>query len=238
MPESPPACPAPSVAVLFDIDGTLLSVPGAGRRAFRLALRDAFGLEDDIAHINFSGATDLDVLDRLLARAGVEADAAHREAFFRRLAARLDESIRLVPVEPHPGAAALLERLAARPEVVVGLVTGNDEACAWIKLRHAGLHGHFLLGAFGQEHGDRLELARRALERVRRLAPRGAPLRVLLVGDTPSDVAAARHIGAAAVAVATGQVPAGELAGHRPDVLLRDLSDTGAVLAAMGLRSP
>lgn len=198
--------------VLFDIDGTLLDLHGAGRKAFALALSDAFGWDDAIAYIQFAGATDLDVLDQIFRRYQRALTPADADRFFAVLPEKLRETAADVTPTVYPGAAELVETLAAHPQVIIGLVTGNIETCARIKLEKVGLHGHFELGAFGHEHGDRREIARLALARATSRLPAGTAFaRTFLIGDTPSDIAAARHIGATAIAVATGH--------HGPDDL-------------------
>ena len=222
------------VIVLLDIDGTLLHARGAGRLAFSRALAALWGWRDDIAYINFSGATDLDVLQRILARHGHPARPSEVDRFFDVLAGELDRSIREHAVHLYPGVRELLEALSADPRAVVGLVTGNTSAAAHIKLRAAGLDGHFLLGAFGHEHADRVEIARLALSRARRM-PGAERAPVFLIGDTPADVAAARGIGAVAVAVATGAHPPQELRDAGADVVYETLAPHGEVLRMLGL---
>jgi len=224
-----PAKGPPRPLVLLDIDGTLLHARGGGRLAFQRALQAEFGWADDIAHIAFAGATDLDILRRIFQRHGLELDEAVAGRFFRRLALELDAVLAAEPPELLPGARELLAELNADPEVLVGLVTGNTGSCAHIKLRHAGLRGHFVIGAFGHEHADRTEVARLALRRARECAA-GRPLApVVLIGDTPADVAAARAIGATAVAVATGPHDAEALRRAGADRVLENLGDLEAL---------
>jgi len=192
--------------VLFDIDGTLLDLHGTGRRAFALALADAFGRNDEIAYIQFAGATDLDVLDQIFKRHQRTLTPTDVEKFFSILPVKLRETTADVEATVYPGVTELVESLSAHPDVTIGLVTGNIESCARIKLEKAQLHGHFQLGAFGHEHADRREIARLALDRARASLPPGQTFsKIFLIGDTPSDIIAAHHIGATSIAVATGQ---------------------------------
>ena len=221
--------------VLLDIDGTLLDVRGAGRRSFVRALEAAFGFRDDIAYINFSGATDLDVLRQILARHGRAEEPADVERFFAELARALESELAGQAVEPYPGVRALLEALSGDARAVVGLVTGNVESCARLKLRAAGLDGHFLLGAFGHEHAERAEIARLALARARAHAGAARIGGVFLIGDTPADIAAARAIGAGAIAVATGRHTVADLERAGADTALEGLADLPRVLGLLGL---
>lgn len=218
-------------AVLFDIDGTLLDTRGAGRRAFVRALEGAFGLRDDIPYINFAGNTDVNVLRQVMAHHGRPLLDGDLQAFNRLLPLELERASQGAELILYPGVRPLLEALSADPRLILGLVTGNIEACAWIKLRQFDLHGHFVLGGFGDEHADRDAIAALALRRVEeRLRPGQALGARFLIGDTPNDIAAAHAIGAVAIAVATGRFTVEALHAAGADVALPDLSDTACVL--------
>lgn len=197
--------------VLFDVDGTLVDVRGAGRRAFSRALELTWDVKDDLAHVKFAGATDLGVLDELRARWPL--DPARHDAFFAHLARLLDEELTREPPRALPHAPESVRALAARTDVALGLLTGNGRACARIKVDRAGIAHTFAHGAYGDEHPDRCELARRA---------RGSFERVIVVGDTMRDVEAARAIGATAVAVCTGRYGRAEL--ESADVVVETLA--------------
>jgi len=217
--------------VLFDIDGTLLDLHGAGRQAFALSLADVFGWEDEISYIKFAGATDLDVLDQIFRRHQRELTDADIESFFARLPVRLRETSANAEVTIYPGAIALVEALSKHPDITIGLVTGNIESCARIKLEKAGLHGHFQLGAFGHEHGDRREIARLAFNRAKAALPPGQSFtRTFLIGDTPSDITAAHHIGAISIAVATGQHTTDELTSAGANHVLTSLVGASRII--------
>ncbi len=223
-------------AVLFDIDGTLLDMRGAGRKSFVQALETVFGWKDEIEYINFAGNTDLNVLLQVAQAHGVELSPDDQRRFFGQLPHELEKTAAAAQLILYPGVRELLETLSADPRAVLGLVTGNVESCARIKLRQFDLHNHFVLGAFGDDHADRSEIARIAIERVRKiLAPGRQVQRLFLVGDTPFDIAAARSIGAASVAVATGKFDERALLDAGANHVLTDLGDTRAVLALLGL---
>lgn len=194
--------------VLWDIDGTLVDVKGAGRRSFIHGIEKAWGIVDDIADVKFAGATDLGVLLQLRARLHLPEE--HERAFFEHMTAHLEQSLApkvgtdAAPVctgaVAVPGAAHAVRSLHERGDVVQALVTGNARSTAFVKLRAAGIDtAPFVAGGYGDEHPDRNELARRALARVRE---RHAPARTVLIGDTVRDVEAAKTIGALAIAVA------------------------------------
>lgn len=189
--------------ILFDIDGTLVDVHGAGRRAFSLALAEAFGVHDDLSQIVFAGATDLGVLQQLRMR--YELEPSKEAGFFRVMERHLNAQLIEEPPALYQGVEACLERWLGMPGVVPGLVTGNARRCAHVKLEAAGIDGaRFDVGGYGDEHHDRDVLAHLAVER----AERGRGVRITnryLVGDTPSDIVAAHAIDAVAVGVTTGR---------------------------------
>jgi phosphoglycolate phosphatase-like HAD superfamily hydrolase len=223
--------------VLFDIDGTLLSASGAGRRALDRAMRDVYGTSGPIDSYDFRGGTDPQIIRDLLGRAGFEEPAilAGEAAVYRRYAEVLEEEVgdgRGVSV--YPGVRELVETLAARDDVLVGLLTGNIEVGARIKLRPTGLWPFFRLGAYGSDHADRTRLPQVAASRAERLVGRvflGPD--TVIIGDTPRDIGCARAFGARAIAVATGWHSLEDLAAHRPDHAFADLSDQGTALDAM-----
>jgi phosphoglycolate phosphatase-like HAD superfamily hydrolase len=223
--------------VLFDIDGTLITASGAGRRALDQALRDVYGTAGPIDGYDFRGGTDPQIIRDLLGRAGMDeaAIAAGEVAVYRRYEALLETEIGDGHgVTVYPGVRELVEALTARDDVVVGLLTGNIEAGARIKLRPTGLWPHFKLGAYGSDHADRTRLPRVAAERAERLVGRAFPgPATVIIGDTPRDIGCARAYGATAIAVATGWHSLEDLAAHRPDHAFADLSDLELALAAM-----
>lgn len=223
--------------VLFDVDGTLLTASGAGRRALDQAMRDVYGTSGPIDGYDFRGGTDPQIIRDLLGRAGMDeaAIAAGEAAVYRRYEALLEAEIgdgRGVTV--YPGVRELVTALIARDDVVVGLLTGNIEAGARIKIRPTGLWPHFRLGAYGSDHADRTRLPKVAADRAERLVGRAflGPDTVI-IGDTPRDIGCARAYGARAIAVATGWHTLEDLAAHGPDHAFPDLADVERALAAM-----
>jgi len=223
--------------VLFDIDGTLLSASGAGRRAMHRAFLDVYGTAGPIDAYDFRGKTDRVIVRDLLAAAGLEANAvAAREVeFFARYLQQLEVEIgdgsRVVV---YPGVSRLVQALAACDHCVVGLLTGNIEGGARLKLGPTGLWPHFRLGAYGSDEADRTRLPAIAARRAEMLV--GRPFRggdLVIVGDTPLDVGCARAFGARAIAVGTGWHSVDDLAACAPDHVFPDLADTERVMAAI-----
>ncbi len=222
---------------LFDVDGTLISAHGAGRRGLARALEEVFGTAGPIDRYDFRGRTDPRIVLDLMHAAGVaEADVAARlpacfDAYVRQLTAMIADGSR---VSIMPGMADVVRQLAARDDAVVGLLTGNIERGARVKLESTGLWPLFRLGAYGSDDSDRRRLPAIARARARAHTGLDVPFeRVTIIGDTPLDVDCARACGARAVAVATGQHPAGELAACAPDLLFRDFADVPDVLRAL-----
>jgi phosphoglycolate phosphatase len=222
---------------LFDVDGTLISAGGAGRIALGRALEDVYGTVGAIDRYDFRGKTDPRiVLDLLGAEGWSDADirarlAACFAAYLRELETLIADGDR---VRLMPGIAELVAALSTRADAVVGLLTGNIEPGARLKLRSTGLWPRFRVGAFGSDDHDRRRLPAVARERARALVGQDVPFeRVTIIGDTPLDVDCARGCGAVAVAVATGQYPRAELAACTPDLLFGDFSDVDDVVRAL-----
>jgi phosphoglycolate phosphatase len=216
-------------AVLFDIDGTILSSGGAGKAALEAGFLEDFGVPHHIAQLVLSGRTDPAITRDLLHLHGhepaPETVARVLTAYLRHLPATLT---RMPNARVLPGIVDLLDQFTQR-EILVGLLTGNIRAGARLKLGHFGLAERFgateFIGGFGDLHLDRDDVAREALADVRRRLGDIDPARIWVVGDTPLDIRCARAIGARVVAVATGWHTRAELADHNPDLLYDDLTD-------------
>jgi phosphoglycolate phosphatase-like HAD superfamily hydrolase len=223
--------------VLFDIDGTILTARGAGRRALAAALKEVYGTAGDIERYDLRGRTDPRIVFDLMEGAGLARTAVHErlddcfEAYARGLAAEVGDGSGVVM---HPGIADLVRRLDGAPEALVGLLTGNIEAGARIKLEPTGLRPYFRLGAYGSDHIDRRQLPSLAARRAQALTGRSfQPEAVVVIGDTPHDIECARHFGATAVAVATGLYTRESLEAERPDLLFDDFSNVEAAFAKL-----
>jgi phosphoglycolate phosphatase-like HAD superfamily hydrolase len=217
--------------VLFDIDGTLLSSGGAGKAAMEAALADCFGLAKVDEKIPYAGRTDRAIMHDLMSRHGIQPTEAHHTLLINAYLERLPAYLTTHQGRVLPGIVTLLVELAHRGAVAIGLLTGNLEAGARVKLGHFDLWRHFAFGGFGDRHLDRNDVAREALAILQARHANGVFLeRVWVVGDTPLDIACARAIGARAAAVATGGHSLAELAQEKPDLLFADLTDPGPLL--------
>lgn len=214
-------------AVLFDIDGTLISTGGASDRAWRRAFEELHGVPVDVAEYSGRGITDPEV--GLTSFRG----ALGREPSRREMARLMAGRLRYLPEEVSssegyrvmPGAEKLLRRLTDEGRLL-GLITGNVEAAAHIKLARGGLNHFFSFGGYGSDAVRRVEVTRRALERAEVVF--GGPLErdsCIAVGDTPRDIEAAHGAGIKVTAVATGDYGTEELRGAGADFAVASFED-------------
>lgn len=225
--------------VLFDIDGTLLWTDGAGRAAIRRALLDEMGTTGPIDGFRFDGKTDPQIIRELMGAARhPHAESAHHiqavcGQYVQLLGAELERHRANIRV--FPGVFELLDRLEARDDVLIGLLTGNMAHGAALKLRAAGIAPErFRVGAFGSDAADRQALPAIAIERATNLLgrrPQGKA--VVIVGDTPADMTCGKGVGARAVGVATGAYSVEQLLAAGAHRAFRSLADVEAVIGAI-----
>src|SRR5512141_2549646 len=153
--------------VLFDVDGALIRDRGAAREAYAEALRDVYGFERGLADYDFSGRTDPQITHMVLSDAGYAAAEieARMPRLWERYLAELRQQATAQFIEALPGVLPLLDRLDALHTLMLGLLTGNIEPGARLKLSPPGLNRYFPFGAFGSDSSDRNQLAPIAVER-------------------------------------------------------------------------
>lgn len=213
------------VAILFDVDGCLISTGGAGTRSWRRAFEALYGIPADIGEFTEAGMTDPEVgmltFERVIGRAPSDREMARLLGAYLQ---HLDEEVQQSPgYRVMPGVEALLPRLVDAG-ILLGIVSGALEAAAHIKLARGSLNRFFCFGGYGSDSRDRATLTRVALERAGRI--HGHTLdagRVLVVGDTPRDIEAAHAVGAVAVGVATGKYSVEQLRAAAADHALPTL---------------
>lgn len=211
--------------VLFDIDGTLIRTGGAGVTAFSRVAEHLYGRPGGTASLQFHGATDTGLVRDFLQAQGVADTRQEREHFLNAYLFWLDHQLGLNSGEVCPGVRDLLAGLHQldRPPLM-GLLTGNIRLGAELKLRAHQLWEAFRVGGFGDDHEERAEIARTARRRgVRDLGHSLRDDEVLVIGDTPADVACGRAIGARCLAVATGGFELRALQSCAPDWCVADL---------------
>lgn len=224
--------------VLFDLDGTLLSSGGAGRRAIQRALIEAFATAGPHDHW-FDGKTDPQIVRELMQRAGVDGAVveSRMEALLARYVECLHEDLAMPDHGAHAlrGAPELLDALEERDDVTLGLLTGNVKAGAHAKLGAVGIDpARFRVGAFGSDHALRPELPAIAQRRAKEIL--GRDVRgdeMIVIGDTPADLTCGLSIGARAVGVATGRYSVAQLGAYEALAVFEDLSDTPAIVSAL-----
>lgn len=231
--------------VLFDIDGTLVLTGGAGIRAMNRACEELVGHPHALDGIPVAGRTDRIILSDVVTRAGHSLDDGLleqlRDRYIDNLRVEIEKPGKLQSFESlgarggvkavMPGIRELLDILEQREDVFLGLLTGNFEAGARIKLEHFDLWRYFPCGAFGDDAADRNELVPFAIERARRCGLVNiAAANILVVGDTPHDVACARAVGAVPIGVATGGFTSAQLRESGADIVFENLGAYGEFL--------
>lgn len=227
--------------VLFDLDGTLMRVGPAGTDAFNAAgaavCGPGFSL-DRLSPIDRKGVLDPTLFRRAAQCGGhfptEDQHKQFRQTFLRRLAVELDRQAEHIRVLP--GVIDLLSMLRARPRIALGMVTGNYRESAHAKLRAGGIDpAWFVFNGYAGEAETRPQLVELAIRRCRHATGNGVEReRVLVVGDTPHDVACARATGCACLAVATGHFTAEQLRDAGADRVVPDLQDAKLLLDLVG----
>jgi phosphoglycolate phosphatase-like HAD superfamily hydrolase len=218
-----------SVALFWDIDGTLLTTARAGVFSLEDALEEVSGVRADLNGMATAGMTDYTIAETALAGVGHAADEETVRRFLEVHGRQLADYLHRREGRVLPGVREVLADLAGRDDVVNLLLTGNIEAGATAKLAHYGLDGYFRAGgAFCVGPGERTEIARRALP-----LANGSP--AFVIGDTPADVECGKAIGAHTIAVATGSYSVEELAPHAPTHVFEQLPEPAEFSRLIGV---
>jgi phosphoglycolate phosphatase-like HAD superfamily hydrolase len=217
--------------ILFDIDGTLVSVDGAGGRSLNRAMQELLGIADGFRGIDFAGKTDIQIIREGLRKSGfVEQDHLVNALLDRYLVCLRNN---VSPSKGHVmlGVRELLHTLQDSENIYLGLLTGNVETGARLKLNPFGLNRFFPVGAFGSDSADRNLLLPIAVQRLQESEFISVSYEnCVVVGDTPRDVECAQIHGACCIAVATGTYSLEELEETTADLVVSDLSDTEQIV--------
>jgi phosphoglycolate phosphatase-like HAD superfamily hydrolase len=210
--------------ILFDIDETLIDAGRAGSRSLNIAFNELFSIEDAFKDIRMAGMTDIQIMKEALTTHGLsnengEVDAL-KSKYLENLSREIDNPWKVMK----PGVQEVLDSLASI-STPLGLLTGNLEAGAEIKLTPFGLRKYFSEGAFGSDHEDRNMLLPIAIEKFSKIGINAVAEKSVVIGDTPRDVQCAKIHGAHAIGVATGPYSLDDLREAGADLVLEDLSD-------------
>lgn len=220
--------------ILFDIDGTLIDSGGAGTRSLDLAFEEIFSVPDAFKNISLAGKTDMLILKEGLKLHGIDRLNGEVLEFFETYIAHLRNNIDNKKGQVKPGVTKALDLLKSDDGCLLGLLTGNIEEGAMVKLRAFGLDSYFQAGAFGDDAEDRNKLLPVAVRKLYNLTSRKVGFRdCVVIGDTPRDIECSKPYGALAVAVATGPYTSGTLADAGADAVFEDLSDTERFISVL-----
>ena len=213
--------------VLFDIDGTLVSTGGAGAAAWRRAFEELHGIPADIGQFTDAGMTDPDVGARTFEAVLHRKPTAHElSQLIQRRLEHLPEAVAQSDrYRVLPGVPERLRQLS-RDGHLLGLITGNGDGAAHIKLQRADLNRWFSFGAYAVAGAERADIVREAVARGEAMLGEDVPnSEVFVIGDTPLDIDAAHDAGCSAIAVATGHYDAAALRDAGADHVLETLEE-------------
>jgi phosphoglycolate phosphatase-like HAD superfamily hydrolase len=220
--------------LLFDIDGTLIDSAGAGKRSLNISFNEMFGKADAFEGMSLDGKTDPEILREGMTRYGIPYSDETTAQFFDTYLDHLKSQMPEATGHVKQGIREALEALRLEEQHIIGLLTGNIECGAQIKLANFGLQSYFEIGAFGSDEEDRNKLVPVAVDKLYRSRALAVDYsNCVVIGDTPRDIDCAKAYGALAIAVATGNYTVDALEKAGADMVFHDLSDTGAFLAAL-----
>ena len=220
--------------ILFDIDGTIMDSGRAGTRAMDTAFMELFSVRNAFQAISMAGKTDLQILREGFDLHAIDSSNGVVPEFYRIYVRYLKENMKSAGGHVKPGIRETLRLLHTQGECILGLLTGNIEEGARIKLDFFGLNEYFNIGAFGNDDEDRDRLLPIAVDKLFKRDSLKVDYRdCIVIGDTPRDVSCSKPYGAFSVAVATGPYSAATLSEAGADIVFNDLSDTEAFMSVI-----
>lgn len=212
--------------ILFDIDGTLISSGGAGTRSMNLAFEELYYIPDAFKGITMAGKTDIRIMKEGLRKHGLDSENGNVPRLCAKYLEHLRTQMETRRKHLKPGIKEAILKLNSMDDIYLGLLTGNIEEGAKIKLESFDLNRFFPIGAFGSDDEDRNRLLPFAIARFKNMHNIDISYAdCIVIGDTPKDVECAKVFGAYSIAVATGPYPYESLAAEWPDMVLRDMSE-------------
>ncbi|GAB5046914.1 HAD family hydrolase [Thermodesulfovibrio sp. TK110] len=217
--------------ILFDIDGTLISAGGAGTRSLNRAFEEVLGIKDAFKDFEMAGKTDVQIIKEGLMLNGIEPSISLVneliESYLKNLTVQINNNSKHLK----PGVKDFIEFIHYELKYPMGLLTGNLEKGARIKLDPFGLNSFFPTGAFGSDHEDRNQLLPIAVKRFLRIFNNYLDFHhCIVIGDTPRDVACAKPYGARVIAVATGPYSVEKLQDTEADIVVETLAEINKIL--------
>jgi phosphoglycolate phosphatase len=234
--------------VLFDIDQTLITHGGATRKAMYRALQETLPIDltrPEISNIRMSGKTDPQIVREFIFASNIEQSGKEEsywqkiinqtlEFYLKFLPEEIDEVAKTPKYFMHDGVVEILQLLDHDERIALGLLTGNVEKGARIKLERFNLNRFFPIGAYGCDSANRLDLPAIAHKRAEEHYSLSlTPTQIIIIGDAENDVLCAKHYGAISLAVNTGTTTRQELCSLEPDYLFSSLKDTSRILDAI-----
>lgn len=218
--------------ILFDIDGTLISAGGAGTRSLNKAFEEVLGIKDAFKNFEMAGKTDVQIIKEGLILKGIEPSTHLINDLIGSYLKNLSIEINNNSKHLKPGVKEFIEFIHYELKYPMGLLTGNLEKGARIKLEPFGLNYFFPIGAFGSDHEDRNQLLPIAVRRFFERFNNSIDFhQCVVIGDTPRDVACAKPYGAKVIAVATGPYSIEQLRTTDADIVVETLSEIDKIIS-------
>ncbi len=220
--------------VLFDIDGTLIDSGGAGTKSLGLAFEELFCVKDAFKAINMAGKTDIQIIREGLELHCIQYSNGIIPEFLTVYVKHLKNNIKKSNGHVKKGIREALNSLSSDKGFILGILTGNTEAGARIKLESFDLDSYFDVGAFGDDNEDRNNLLQIAIDKLHKQSSlKVSPGECVVIGDTPRDINCSKPYGAFSIAVATGPYSLKELEDAGADIVFEDLSDTSRLMSVL-----
>jgi phosphoglycolate phosphatase-like HAD superfamily hydrolase len=221
--------------ILFDIDGTLIDSGEAGSRSLNLSFKELFSIVNAFHGISMAGKTDTQIMKEGLLKHGISVDG-NFDVVINTYLKYLQQEVHNNRRHMKPGIYELLEKFSLTRDIQIGLLTGNIESGARIKLEPFKLNKYFPTGAFGSDDDDRNKLLPIAINRFEEICRRKISTdECIVIGDTPRDVHCAKIYGATCIGVATGPYSIDELIGAGADYVAKDLLNYNNLLQFLNM---
>ena len=217
--------------VLFDIDKTLLVGSTVHYTAMKNALSEVYGIKNPLPVKNMQGMTDLKIICEILSQENIDLETIKSglDKCMAIMYLKYRDALQEQDLNVLEGVKELLENLQ-RVGIPMGLVTGNMEAIAWLKLEKVGLSKYFQLGGFGDKFIKRSGLVKNAIKTSKKTLGKIDTQNIFLIGDTPRDIVSGQKVGVKTIGVATGDFSEEQLAQAGADFIVKDLKDSKKLL--------